>query len=268
MQRGRRYAAALFLVVTAFSALVLHAQQPAGEQPLEATVVSVTGSVEVKLTEEAAWQPAQPAMKLPQGASICTGVRSKVELDFDGHSVVIIRRPSIVRVDRFLLSERAVETRLHLRVGSLRAGVVKERIASDFNISTPAVTLSARGTEIADVTHSDRGTEVRMGREGLLDMTRYHSPAGATRGLGPGDGCDSKDFLQIVDSDKKGRTWRSYLYGRSDGEDQSASNDPNDLENSRGENNREAGHPEFARLLNQQGIEWEWCRPDGPWIQY
>jgi hypothetical protein len=252
MQRGCRYGAALFLVATALPALVLYAQQPPGERPLEATVVSVTGTVEAKLTEEAAWQPAQVGMKLPQGASICTGVRSKVELDFDSHSVVIIRRPSIVRVDRFLLSERAVETRLHLRVGSLRAGVVKERIASDFRVTTPAVTVSARGTEIADVTHSDRGTEVRMGQEGRLDMTTV---LGVTRSIPPSGYSRSWDLVQVVDAKKMEQSYRSYRHGRSEGENLSARREPSNQEDARAESLREAAHPELQRILRQSQPE-------------
>ena len=246
------------LLVVGLFTLALYAQQPA-DQPLEATVVSVAGSVEVKLTPEGAWQSAEPGMKIPQGAQISTGVKSKVELDFEGHSVVTIRRPSIVRVDRFLVSERAVQTRLHLKVGTLRAGVVKERIASDFKITTPAVTLSARGTEIAEVTHSDRGTEVLMGKEGLLDMTKFFSPLGVTRVIPPQGYSRSSDLLRVVEAKKLTRTYRSQLYGRVGPEYDSASGDPSDLEDPKSELRREAAHPEFLRVLHQEALT-SWLR--------
>jgi len=257
------YVVGVALLVLGLSALFLYGQQPAAGQPLEATVVSLTGTVEVKLTPEADWQLAQVGMKIPQGATLCTGVKSKVDLDFDGHSVVTIRRPSVVTVARFLLSERAVETRLHLKVGSLRAGVVKERIASDFKISTPAVTASARGTEIADVTHSDRGTEVRMGKEGVLDMTKYFSPLGITRSIPPQGYSESKYLIQVVEAKKVRRTYRSRRYGRTKGEDDSAKGDPNDLEDSKAEFNKEGGHPEFLRMLFQEALTSGSCRPNG-----
>jgi hypothetical protein len=254
MRLRRWYLAAVSLLVLLYSGWLVFGQEPQAGQPLEVTVVAVKGSVEVKLTAEADWQPAQEGMKLPVGATVCTGVMSRVDLDFDGHAVVVIRRPSIVRVDRFLLSDKAVETRLHLTVGSMRAGVVKEQIASDFKISTPEVTLSTRGTEIADVTHSERGTEVRMGEEGLLDMTKYFSPLGITRGIPPHGYSRSSDLIQVVDAAKLHRTLRSYLFGRDGAEDHSAQYDPNDLEDSHAENNREAGHPEFGRVLFQDSI--------------
>jgi hypothetical protein len=109
------------------------------------------------------------------------------------------------------------------------------------------VTLSTRGTQIADVTHSERGTEVLMGEEGLLDMTKYFSPLGITRGISPGGYSRSSDLIQLVDAAKLQRTLRNYLYGRDGAEDDSAQNDPSDEEDSRGERNREAGHPEFER---------------------
>jgi hypothetical protein len=248
MGRGWWYLVGAGLVVLVSSGWLLFGQEAGGGQPLQVTVVSVQGTVEVKLTPEADWQPAQQGMKLPVGATICTGVMSRVDLDFEGHAVVIIRHPSIVRVDRFLVSDQAVETRLHLKVGSVRAGVVKEQIASDFKITTPTVTLSTRGTEIADVTHSDRGTEVRMGKEGLLDMTKYFSPLGITRGISPGGYSRSSDLIQLVDAAKLQRTLRTYLFGRDGAEDESAQNDPSDEEDSRGERGREAGHPEFERF--------------------
>ena len=254
MRGGRWCLAAVALAVLVSSGWLLFGQEPAAGQPLEVTVVAVKGSVDVKLTAEAAWQPVQEGMKIPVGATICTGVMSQVDLDLDGHAAVIIRRPSIVRVDRFLLSDQAVETRLHLKVGSMRAGVVKEQIASDFKITTPAVTLSTRGTEIADVTHSERGTEVRMGVEGLLDMTKYFSPLGITRGIPPHGYSRSSDLIQVVDAAKLHRTLRSYLFGRDGAEDNSAQNDPNDLDDSHGEYNREGGHPEFGRVLFQDSI--------------
>ncbi len=253
MRRGVVYLVALALTALGLSALWLYGQQPAAGQSLEATVVSVEGSVEVKLPGAPDWQDAQAGMKLPVGTAISTGVKSKVELDFDGHAVVIVRRPTIVKVDRFQLTERAVETRLHLKVGSLRAGVVKERIASDFKISTPAVTLSARGTDIADVTHSEKGTEVRMGTEGLLDMTRYYSP-GLTRGIPAGHYSDSATLIQVVDAAKNQRTWRSYRYGRTDAENADTHGDPHDPELTSAESHREGGHPDYLRLLFQEAL--------------
>jgi len=256
MRREWIYMTAVSLLALASSGLWLYGQPPAAGQPFEATVLLVEGSVEVKLPGEADWRSAQVDMKLPADTTISTGVKSKVGLDFDGHAVVTIRRPSVVRLDRCLVTETAVETRLQVKVGSLQAGVVKERLASDFKITTPVVTLSVRGTEIADVTHSERGTEVLMGREGLLDMTKYFSPLGLTRHLGPGDHCDSLLFLLPVDDRKLGRTWRSYLYGRSDAENGSAKWDPNDLSDARGEFTREAGNPQFQRILMQESPEY------------
>jgi hypothetical protein len=254
MRHRQWYLVTLGLVALVCCGWLLFGQEPQAGQPLEATVVAVKGSVDIKLTAEAAWQPVQEGMKLPVGATICTGVMSRVDLDFDGHAVVTISHPSIVRVDRFLMTDKAVETRLHLKVGSMRAGVVKEQIASDFKITTPTVTLSTRGTEIADVTHSERGTEVRMGEEGLLDMTKYFSPLGITRGIPPHGYSRSSDLIQVVDAAKLQRTPRSYLYGRDGAEDHSAQYDPNDLDDSHAEYNREAGHPEFGRVLFQDSI--------------
>ena len=254
MRSGRWCLVAVGLAVLVSSGWLVFGQEPAAGQPLEVTVVAVKGTAEVKLTAEAAWQSVQQGMKLPVGATICTGVMSRVDLDFDGHAVVTISHPSIVRVDRFLMTDKAVETRLHLKVGSMRAGVVKEQIASDFKISTPVVTLSTRGTQIADVTHSERGTEVLMGEEGLLDMTKYFSPLGITRGIPPHGYSRSSDLIQVVDAAKLHRSLRSYLFGRDGAEDHSAQYDPNDLEDSHAEYNREAGHPEFGRVLFQDSL--------------
>jgi hypothetical protein len=245
-------AAALFAACVV--ALPLSAQEPPAGEPLEATVVSVTGTAEVQLAPGAPWQPAQPGMKLAAGALITTGVKSTLELDFDGHAVVIVRRPSILRVDRFLLSERAVETRMHLRVGSLRAGVVKEQVASDFKITTHRVTLSARGTEITDVTHSDRGTEVRMGKEGRLDMTKYVGPVGLVRSI-PADGYSrSYDLIRVVEEKQLEQSMQSFRYGRTEAEELSARMDPTGQDDPKAEFVRRGGHPEFQRRVKQETL--------------
>ena len=254
MRRMGRSGVCLSLVALGLSGLILYGQPPPARQPVEATVISITGTVEVKLAPEADWQPVQAGMKIPQGATISTGVRSKVELDFDGHSLVIIRRPSILRIDRSLITKEAVHTRLHLKVGSLRAAVVKESITSDFRITTPAVTLSIRGTEIADITHSERGTEVLMGKEGLLDMTKFFSPVGVTRSIPPGGFTRSPDLIQVVDAKKMGQSSRSHNYGQTDDENKSASGDPSHLEHAKVGFIREAGHPEVARMLHQEAL--------------
>jgi len=99
MRHMRVWGVSLALLALGVSALALYGQQPVG-QPVEATVVSVTGNVDARLTPDGEYQAVTPGMKIPEGATICTGARSTVELDFDGHSAVIVKRLTIVRVDR------------------------------------------------------------------------------------------------------------------------------------------------------------------------
>jgi hypothetical protein len=241
------FAAGGILLAVLTCPLPLSAQELPAGQELQATVLSVTGTAEVRLTRDGPWQPAQAGMKLAAGSVITVGVKSAAELDFDGHAVVVVRRPSILRVDRFLLSNQAVETRLHLKVGSLRAGVVKEKVASDFKVTTPRVTLSARGTEIADVTHSDRGTEVHMGREGRLDMTKFIEGTSLTRSIPAEFGSRSSDLVRVVEERMEERSLQGYRYGRTEAEEHSVRMNPSGQEESRGEYAREAGHPEDHR---------------------
>jgi len=49
------------------------------------------------------------------------------------------------------------------------------------------------------------------------------------------------------------RSSRSYLYGRTGAENQSAGGDPSTLENPKSEYTTERGHPEFLRVLFQEG---------------
>lgn len=241
------FAAGGILLAVLVLVLPLVAQEPAAPQPLQATILSVTGTAEVQLTRDGPWQPAQAGMKLAAGAVITVGVKSVLELDFDGHAVVVVRRPSILRVDRFLLSNQAVETRLHLKVGSLRAGVVKEQVASDFKVTTPKVTLSARGTEIADITHDERGTEVHMGREGRLDMTKFVEGTSLTRSIPADFGSRSSDLVRVVEERMEEQSMRDFRYGRTEEEERSVLRNQSGQDESRGEYAREAGHPEQRR---------------------
>jgi hypothetical protein len=250
-------AAGGILLAVLVCALPLSAQELPAGQELPATVLSVTGTAEVQLVAGQPWQPAQAGMKLAAGTVITVGVKSMVELDFDGHAAVVIRRPSILRVDRFLLSAGAVETRLRLKVGSLRAGVVKEQVTSDFKVTTPDVTLSARGTDIADVTHSDRGTEVHMGREGRLDMTKLVERTVLTRSI-PADGASrSSDLIRVVEEKMLEQSMQGYRYGRTEAEERSARMAPGGQDEPKAELVREAGHPEVGRRREQEAYEAE-----------
>ena len=129
------------LVYVIMAALFIWITAPLGA---EVTVVSVTGSVNVKTDKQ--WSPLQKGMRLSEGTKISTGVKSTAEINMDGH-VVTIKPMSMVMVQENKLDGGVSTNRIGLRRGTVRAAINKEsRVKTVFRISTPVATSSVRGT--------------------------------------------------------------------------------------------------------------------------
>ena len=123
------------------------AAAPAGTtEELVATVVSVTGSAEVREGAGKPWRAVKAGDKYTEGAEIRTGYRSKVNLEFSDNSKITINRVSHFRVDKFKREGNKVVTRSHLSYGKVRAGVEKGPAVSDYKITTSMGTLGVNGT--------------------------------------------------------------------------------------------------------------------------
>lgn len=133
---------------------------PAGAlYALTVSVESVTGNVEVKMGA-GNWQAAQPGTQLSEGDQMATGFESTAVLKFEDNSVVNVEPLTQFTIDRFLKDDQAVHTDIALKIGEVKARVVRDgTVRSDFVVVTPSSVVSVRGTE-EDVRSSDLGTQV------------------------------------------------------------------------------------------------------------
>ncbi|NIA07826.1 MAG: hypothetical protein GWP14_09390 [Actinobacteria bacterium] len=121
-------------------------QTTSATEELTATVISVTGSAEVREGPGQPWRAVKAGDKYKEGAEIRTGYRSEVNMEFSDNSKITINRVSHFRVDKFRRIGNKVVTRSHLSYGKVRAGVEKGPAVSDYKITTSMGTLGVNGT--------------------------------------------------------------------------------------------------------------------------
>lgn len=163
---------------------------------LSVTVVSVSGSAEVREATDKPWRAVKVKDKYLEGAEIRTGYRSKVDLKFSDNSSMTINRVSHFRVDKFAREGNKVVSRSHLSYGKVRAGVEKGPAVSDYKITTSMGTLGVNGTRDIHL-YVDPGSNVAvicLTQQGQIGWKRRRSgsdtfvhPNGCTNQLGLGE---------------------------------------------------------------------------------
>lgn len=112
----------------------------------EATIKSIDGDAEVKFGEDGEFEEAEEGMKLNRGDYLTTGFMSEVVLEFDDAEVTVGQLTQLV-LNEFFEEGNLRKTSLYMRIGSVEAHVKpKAAIRSDFNVVTPTVTASVRGS--------------------------------------------------------------------------------------------------------------------------
>jgi hypothetical protein len=138
------------------------------DDPLEARVRGVVGTVEMRPAKGEDWQPVEAGTVLPPGADLRTGFRARCVLDMVD-SIVQVDPLSVVRLSELERRGDEVRTRLILKQGNAQAIVEKGRIESDFAILTPSATLSVRGTRgITCRYYADEGGTYGLADRGLI----------------------------------------------------------------------------------------------------
>lgn len=133
-------------IIPAFIAavLVLAAVSAFGQE--NAVVRQVTGKVEMQAAS-GAWRPVKEGDRIPLGAVISTSFRSEAVLDI-GTASVVVKQLTRIRLDELARRDDVLETKLHLRVGRVRAEIKSEEgLRNDFQLRSPVSTAAVRGTE-------------------------------------------------------------------------------------------------------------------------
>jgi hypothetical protein len=114
---------------------------------LKATITGVTGKVEIKAGDTAAWRTARVGMVITKGSFVSTGFDSTAVLEI-GQSVVRVRPLTRMKLEDLVQKGGAVSTTLSLNVGRVRAEVkTVTGVSQDFKLKGPVSTAAVRGTE-------------------------------------------------------------------------------------------------------------------------
>ncbi|MFQ5956835.1 MAG: hypothetical protein ACE5KK_03595, partial [Candidatus Brocadiales bacterium] len=139
-------------------------------EKLNVAIVSVEGDVEVKFPDQG-WVPAKPGMKLQEGVELRTGPFSTANLIFADNSIASVDSFTQLTIDSFVKTDTTIKTHINLTVGSMTSTVNRGELINDYEIVTPTVTASVRGTQIKRITSGALyGDSIEMGDHGKLEF--------------------------------------------------------------------------------------------------
>ena len=130
------------------AALLLQAaaQEPPKAEALEAVVVALKGTVDVKRPEDKDWVPAERNMKLKKGSSICTSVASTASLLFTGNVKVTVKALTEATIDELAKGGGAVNADVNLKFGTIEVDIQKGDLRTDMKVRSPNSTTSVSGS--------------------------------------------------------------------------------------------------------------------------
>jgi len=157
---------------------------------LEVKIDSVEGEVEVLRAKETSWMKAEKGMLLQEGSKISTGFKSKAVLMFADNSTVLVKSLTQMNISRFAQKENEVETKLKVRIGTVRVQVHdKKAVKTDLQVSTPNATASVKGTKIKELETTPLFGDFYLVETGHVNV---QDEAGRERSLKAGEGTDNK----------------------------------------------------------------------------
>ena len=116
---------------------------------LDILVQEVQGEVDVRPSAKEKWVPAAKGMKLPPGAKLCTGVGSGVAVSFGTNSVALVSECTVCEIRTFEMRGEDLVASIHLDPGRAKVSVKQlAQFHTDFQVSTPRLTCSVRGSEV------------------------------------------------------------------------------------------------------------------------
>src|SRR3954470_14036639 len=116
---------------------------------LTATITAIEGIVQVRQSEEAAWQKATVGMKLGEGAEFRTGPRSAVRFEIPPDQTITLDRLGTVKLIEAIQRTDSVKTDLGMKYGRVRYDVEAAGLAHDSTIHSPGSALAVRGTQVS-----------------------------------------------------------------------------------------------------------------------
>ena len=136
------------LAVASLLAAFVAAASNAQDTKSEGTVLTVSGTVMVKLPDASAPVPATVGMKLPQDAEITTGSDGKVFVEVHEGMIATAEKNSTVVVEKLSVSANGTRNAtLNLKSGNLISTLdPAKRNINNYGVRTPKGVAAARGT--------------------------------------------------------------------------------------------------------------------------
>ena len=159
----------------------------AAEVPAQATVLKVTGSVQVQLPGQSAMVDLQVGDKIPQGAVITTGAGAEAYIQPFSGTVSTIKENSTVEIEKLSQTTeggvvKQANTLLNLRSGNLVSNLdPSKRAFNNYGVRTPKGVAAARGTSYS-VSVSAGGFSVAA----TADNVTFTTSTGATYSISAG----------------------------------------------------------------------------------
>jgi len=258
VSRRAAIAGGLLAVLFAYTQAVIgQPEEAAAAEELAVTVERVVGKVDVRPSPDQGWAPAKEQMVLKKGAQLSTVLptsRADLLLDTgeDKPDEVTVYGLTLLTIDQHLRTADTVSTRLRLKFGSIRAGVMPTTLVTDFRVATPTLTASVRGSWFKEITHfPDSGTDVYSGELDPSHGMDCQDNKGRKQKLGPNEHTDD-DLTHPVDSEKVKQNKVTPPEGSTDDEESRSKMLPDPSEINPGEQNDDDVHPEIDRITDQE----------------
>jgi hypothetical protein len=131
-------------------AIIAGAAQPTSrpaETPLiKAKVVKVVGRVQHSPINETKWVQTQQGDVLDEGMRVRTGFKSAVQLQLHTAALVQVQSATQIALVELARQGESEKTRIGLKYGKVRGGILREEVSSDFQIACPTAVLTREGT--------------------------------------------------------------------------------------------------------------------------
>ena len=138
--------------------LTLCALLPLAAAAAETKVLSLSGSVDARLTREGEWAPAAANMEIPEGGAIRTGAGGAAVVVMPNKTKVWLKESSTVELDQ----RQTLSSRLALLYGKIKIRVPHLMRKEKFEVRTPAAVCAVRGTEFTLGTTEDGKMDLQV----------------------------------------------------------------------------------------------------------
>lgn len=180
-------AAILALVVLS---LPLLAEPPDGAS-LQITVTEVKGDVDVQADAKSPWTPAKQGDVIAIGSKLQTGLDSAAVLAFGTNSVAMVREGSSFEIVSFGMKGDELVAQVNINPGVASVSVKQlEQFKTDFEVSTPRLTASVRGSGETVTANGDEKPDMAYVDEDFAQVVQAN---GQERGVAQGGATNSNN---------------------------------------------------------------------------